>query len=193
MDPVQPARHADLKQIRAKIAEAIDASPYYNDRFKAHEKSRLDDIFLRTLIAIDPWHIALARNGTAIAGFIITVPEFGNLWSPWVYVAPEARAKALGLSMIRYMIRHWDNGRFHKISCYVRPDNHAARAVFSRFDFVEIALLKNHVFGEDYYLLERPLNKIADGYDSGLQLNRPQRLRVRLASMHARWFNRWRD
>jgi RimJ/RimL family protein N-acetyltransferase len=182
----KPAQATDLRQVRATLAEAIDTSPFYSKRFKAHEKRRLDEVFLRTLVAVDPWHVALACSGRDIGGVILTVPEFGTLWSPWIYIAPAFRTQALGLAMIRRMLRHWDNGRFHKIACYVRPENKAARAVFARFGFSEIAHLRNHMFGEDYLLFEKPLNKVTDGYDEGLWLGRGERWRVWLATLPGR-------
>jgi RimJ/RimL family protein N-acetyltransferase len=184
---VRPASAADLLHVRAILIEAIDTSPFYGTQFKAHEKRRLDDLFLRTLIAVDPWHVALSFSGQEIAGVILTVPEFGTLWSPWIYIAPAFRTQGLGLAMIRRMLRHWDNGRFHKIACYVRPENKAARAVFTRFGFAEIAHLRNHMFGEDYLLFERPLNKVTDGYDDGLWLDRGERWRVWLATLPGRF------
>jgi RimJ/RimL family protein N-acetyltransferase len=182
---LQPARPADVRRIRATLAEAIDSSPYYGERFKTQEKRRFDEGFLRTLIAVDPWHLALAYKGEAVAGLIVTIPEFGNLWSPWIYIAPAFRAQALGLTMIRAMLRHWDHGRFHKISCYVRPENRAARTVFSRFGFAETTCLQNHIFGEDFLLLERPLTKVTEGYDDGVRVSRAERLRIRWAAR--RW------
>jgi L-amino acid N-acyltransferase YncA len=118
-----------------------------------------------------------------MVGVLITMPEFGTLWAPWVYIEPGHRAKALGLSMIRTMIKHWDHGRFHKIACHVRPENRLARLVFRRVGFAEVALLSKHAFGEDILLLERPLEKTAPGYDTGLSLTRGQRLKLALGRL----------
>jgi ribosomal protein S18 acetylase RimI-like enzyme len=183
---VRAATVADLKQVRAQLVAAIDASPFYSARFKSHEKSRFTEAYLRTLLAADPWHVAVATDGGSIAGFVITTPEFGTLWSPWVYIDPASRAKALGVSLIRFMIRHWDNGRFHKIACYVRPENQAALAIFAHFGFAKTALLKAHIFGEDYWLLERPLTRTAADYDSGIRSSRLRSLCLRLGDMFGR-------
>jgi RimJ/RimL family protein N-acetyltransferase len=185
-DVLQPARPADARRVRAVLAEAIDASPYYDARFKANEKRRLDETFLRSLIAIDPWHIALLWRDGEIAGLVLTIPEYGTLWSPWIYVAPQFRTEALGLTMIRVMLRHWDHGRFHKIACYVRPDNRVAKTVFARFGFAQVAHLKSHLFGEDYLLLERPLTKTTAGYDDGVRLSRVERWKIRWAILRGR-------
>jgi len=183
---VRAARPRELKRVRALLAEAIDASPYYGNAFKRHEKSRFSEGYLRALLAADPWHVALAVQGPEIAGFVLTTPEYGTLWSPWVYVAPQHQTRALGILLIRFMIRHWDNGRFHKIACHVRPDNRTARAVFRHFGFAEIALLKQNTFGEDVLLLERPLNKSESGYDDGVRLGRLHLLGLRIGDLFGR-------
>ena len=185
-DLMRPARPRDLAAVRRLIVDAIDESPYYSAGFKEHEKARLDLALLRMLIEIDPWHVALLHDGGAISGLALTIPEFGNLWSPWVYVSRAARQKALGLTMVRTMVRHWDHGRFHKVSCYVRPDNRTARAVYKRVGFVEVALLSRHILGEDVILMERPLTKTVDDYDRGLSLTRGQRLRLRILRLLGR-------
>jgi RimJ/RimL family protein N-acetyltransferase len=184
--PLSPARPADVRKIQTKLAEAIDTSPYYGARFKQHEKARFSERYLRTLIAVDPWHIALFWSGSEIVGIVMTLPDFGTLWTSWVYVNPAFRAKALGLSITRSMIRHFDHGRFHKIACFVRPDNRTTRLVVQRLGFTEVAHLKEHIFGEDYLLFERPLTKSVAGYDGGVNVGRVERLKIRLAA----WFGR---
>ena len=186
MDTLQPVRPADIPKVHARLVEAIDSSPYYSDRFKAYEKRRFDRLFLRTLIAVDPWHIALAWRDGEIAGLTLTIPEHGTLWAPWIYVTPKFQSKALGLTMLRTLLRHWDNGRFHKVAFYTRPDNTAASTVFRRLGFAEIVVLKQHIFGEDYVLFERPFNKVTEGYDNGVQVSRGQRLRLKLATLLGR-------
>jgi RimJ/RimL family protein N-acetyltransferase len=132
------------------------------------------------LIGVDPWHVAVAERGRQTAGFVITIPEFGTLWSSWIYVVPEFRRSTVGLSMIRESIAHWDHGRFHKASCYVKPENHTARTLFRRYGFREVALLRRHVLGEDFLLLELELNKTIAEYDSGVSIGRWDRLRLQL-------------
>jgi hypothetical protein len=46
------------------LCEAIDTSPYYSAQFKAHEKSRLGTSYLRALIAVDPWHVAIVEHSS---------------------------------------------------------------------------------------------------------------------------------
>jgi L-amino acid N-acyltransferase YncA len=183
---VRAATPADLQNVRAQLWEAIDASPYYSERFKAHEKSRFGIPYLRALIAADPWHVAVVQQSSQIAGFAISTPELGTLWSSWTYVAPQFRAQALGVYLTRTMIRHWDNGRFHKIACLVRPDNRVTLSLVAHFGFSKMALLKQHIFGEDYWLLERPLNKSIEGYDNGISMSRLRLLRLKIGDVIGR-------
>ena len=177
---MRPATPADIKQIRALICEAIDESPFYNAEFKAHEKARLNEGFLLALIAADPWFLPVILYKNEFAGFIISTPELGVLWAVWVYISPRFRQTAIALTSIGFLVRHWDNGRFHKISCFVRPENTRSEAVMTHFGFVRTVLLRHHIFGQDYLLLERPLNKATDGYHAPLAFGRIDAMRRKL-------------
>lgn len=177
---VRAATPDDIAQIRAHLVEAIDTSPYYNDAFKNHEKARLGADFLLALISADPWYVPVICYKGKMAGFVLTTPEVGVLCATWIYVSPDFRQTAIAIAAIGSLIRHWDHGRFHKISCYVRPENTRAESVMMHFGFTQTALLRTHMFGEDYLLLERPLTKAADDYSPGLRLGRINLMRLRL-------------
>ena len=177
---VRAATSDDIAQIRAHLIEAIDTSPYYNDAFKANEKARLGTDFIFALIAANPWYVPIISYKGKMAGFILTTPEQGVLCAAWIYVSPHFRQTSIAIAAIGFLIRRWDHGRFHKISCYIRPDNARAEAVMKHFGFEQTALLRTHMFGEDYLLLERPLTKSADGYDKGPQLGRINLARLKI-------------
>ncbi|RKH92550.1 hypothetical protein D7Y15_43740, partial [Corallococcus sp. AB030] len=56
---IRAATAADIDLIHRELVDVIASSPHYNDRFKAHETARLNKNFLRTLLALDPWHIMI--------------------------------------------------------------------------------------------------------------------------------------
>src|SRR5262249_28851729 len=145
---IRPATLADIQWVHTRLQEAIETSPFYGERFKAFEKARLSRKFLVSLISTDPWHIAISLHRGQSAGFAITLPEFGTLWSSWIYTLPEFNKTAVGLAAIRQSIAHWENGRFHKASVYVKPENAASLKIFKHFGFTEVALLKQQVLGE---------------------------------------------
>lgn len=183
---VRPATIADIAQLRVSIVEAVDESPFYNAHFKAHEKARLNERFLLSLMAADPWYVTLMVYRGEIAGFVILTPELGVLWAAWIYVTPRFRRTAIALYAIKSLIRHFDNGCFHKVLSLVAPANERYVAVLKRLGYIEIALLREHMFGEDYLLLEVPFNKTAPDYAPPVNFGRTNPLKFRLKSMFGR-------
>lgn len=179
---LRPAAPSEIAWVQQRLHEAIAQSPFYGAAFKRHESNRFSRIFLRQLIATDPWHVVIAMHRGADAGLIVTIPEFGTLWSSWIYALPAFRHSTLAVTMVRESIAHWDHGRFHKSACFTKPDNIGARTLLKRFGFREVALLERHILGEDFILLEREFTKLTPGYDNGVNIGRLGRLRLRLTS-----------
>jgi RimJ/RimL family protein N-acetyltransferase len=169
---IRAGKPADFTYVLKGLQDAVGNNEHYGDEFKRYELGRLNRRFLAALHAADPYHIAICIKDKEPVGFILTGPELGNLWLFWVYIEPRARRSDAFIASMRALIRQFDNGRFHKISTYTRPGNAAPAAVIRRIGYKQIALLEHHIFGEDYLLFERPLNKIAEGYDHGAPFGR---------------------
>lgn len=177
---IRPATSADIDLVHRELMDVIATSEHYNDRFKAHEMARLNKTFLRTLLALDPWHIMLMCADGKPGGAMVSGPEYGAIFRYWSWVFPSHRQTKLGMFGMRAFDEHWDNSRFHKAYTFVRPENAVARMLLKRYGYVETCLLKKHIFGQDYLLIEKPYTKVSEGYDSGASIGRLGLLKRRL-------------
>jgi RimJ/RimL family protein N-acetyltransferase len=168
--PLRPAKAEEAEfvhaQLRAALAETFPHAP----DFIAHELLRFSPAYLRALIAANPAYVFIVERPGARAGFMLSGPEQGNLVYYWGYIDPAHRKGGLALACMAQFSRHWDNGRFHKISAYTTAENRVAQLLMQRSGYRQVALLERHVFGQDLILFEKPLTKLVEGYDPGVFL-----------------------
>ena len=174
------ASPADLDLIHSELMAVIDESPHYSDRFKAHEKERMTKGFLRALQRVDPFHVIVLTVDGVPGGGLISGPETGAIFRYWSWIFPSHRQTRLGLHGMRIFDRHWDNGKFHKAFTFVRPENEVALALLRRYGYEQAALLRQHIFGQDYVVMEKFYTKTTDAYDSGMGMGRLARLKAGL-------------
>lgn len=179
---VRAATAADIGEVHTRLMEVIETSPHYSETFKHYEMARLSKTYLTNLMEIDPHHIMICLSKGEPAGFMITGPELGTLWLYWSYIFPEKRRATLAMACFRDLIAHWDHGRFHKISTYVRPGNDAV-ALLKRFRFNLTCTLEKHIFGQDYLLYELALTKVDPEYDHGMNMGRLGRIKGRIKAV----------
>ncbi len=177
-----PATGAEIEIIHDALMAVIDESPHYNERFKLYEKSRMTKRFLKALQAQDPWHVMVLTVDGEPGGALISGPEFGALFRYWSWIFPSHRHTRLGLHGMRAFDAHWDGTRFHKAFTFVRPENEVALALLRRYGYAQTCILRQHIFGQDYAVLEKFYSKATEGYDSGMAMGRLGRLRERAAT-----------
>ena len=182
----RPATPADLDLIHRELMAVIDESPHYNAEFKAWEKARLTKSYLRTLQRHDPNHVMALVTDGKVGGALISGPEFGAVFRYWSWIFPAYRKTRLGMHGMRAFDAHFDNGRFHKAYTYVRPDNEVALALLRRYGYEQTALLKTHIFGQDYVVMEKPYTKVTEGYDHGMGTGRLGRIIGKLNALLGR-------
>src|SRR6218665_916639 len=150
----------DLDIIHRELMAVIDESPHYNAEFKAWEKARLTKSYLRMLQRQDPWHVIALVSEGKVGGALISGPEYGAIFRYWSWIFPAFRQTRLGMHGMRAFDEHFDNGKFHKAYTYVRPENEVALALLRRYGYAETTVLKNHIFGHDYCVMEKPYTKV---------------------------------
>jgi len=170
------ATPADLDIIHRELMAVIDESPHYNALFKEHEKARLTKGYLRALQRVDPFHVIVLTADGEPGGGLISGPETGAIFRYWSWIFPSHRHTRLGLHGMRIFDEHWDNGKFHKAFTWVRPENEVALALLRRYGYVETTVLKQHIFGQDYCVMEKPYTKVTEGYDHGVGVGRLGRI-----------------
>ncbi|HZY66971.1 MAG TPA: GNAT family protein [Devosia sp.] len=162
----------DIDLIHCELMNVIDESPHYNAEFKNWEKARLTKSYLRMLQRQDPWHVIALLSEGKVGGALISGPEFGAIFRYWSWIFPAFRQTRLGMHGMRAFDEHFDHGRFHKAYTFVRPENEVAFALLRRYGYEQTALLRQHIFGQDYCVLEKPYTKVVDGYDTGVGTGR---------------------
>jgi RimJ/RimL family protein N-acetyltransferase len=176
----------DLDIIHAELMNVIDESPHYNAAFKAWEKTRLTKSYLRMLQRQDPWHVMSLVSEGKVGGALISGPEFGAIFRYWSWIFPAFRQSRLGMHGMRAFDEHFDNGKFHKAYTFVRPENEVALALLRRYGYAETTVLKNHIFGQDYCVMEKPYTKVTEGYDHGVGAGRVGRMIAKLNELLGR-------
>jgi RimJ/RimL family protein N-acetyltransferase len=166
------ATAADLDIIHRELLAVIDESPHYNAEFKAWEKARLTKSYLRMLQRQDPWHVMALVSEGKVGGALISGPEYGAIFRYWSWIFPDFRKTRLGMHGMRAFDEHFDSGKFHKAYTFVRPENEVALALLRRYGYVETTVLKQHIFGQDYCVMEKPYTKVTEGYDRGVGTGR---------------------
>lgn len=180
------ATQADLDIIHRELHAVIDESVHYNERFRAHEKGRMTKNYLKALQRADPFHVIAVLHDGEIGGGLISGPEYGAIFRYWSWIFPSHRQSRLALYGMRIFDEHWDNGRFHKAFTFVRTENEVALALLRRYGYDQSGLLKQHIFGQDYVIMEKPYTKTTDDYDSGMAMGRLQRWKAELLSLVGR-------
>ena len=164
----RPATADDLPLVHRELMAVIDEGTHYNDEFKAWEKSRLTIAYLKMLQRHDPWHVMCLLSEGHIGGALISGPEFGAVFRYWSWIFPPFRQTRLGMHGMRAFDEHFDNGKFHKAYTFVRPENEVALALLRRYGYTQTCILENHLFGQDYAVMERHYTKTVTGYDHGI-------------------------
>lgn len=184
--PLRPAKPSEAVWVHAQLLTALNETFGHVPEFVSREAARFSPDYLRALIAANPAHVFIGENAGKPAGFMLSGPEQGNLVYYWGYIEPASRKGGLAHSSMAQFVKHWDNGRFHKITAYTTAKNRVAQLLLQRNGFHLVAKLEKHILGQDFMQFERPLNKIQSGYDHTVGLGLKSFIKLRLKQRFGR-------
>lgn len=158
LDPASAVATASL------IEKVILPLPYYNARAKAAELAKHRPEVLLSMIAADPCSVLVAMEAGKPVGFVVSEVDDGLVWLAWFGVDPDARRKGLGALLLGELEKTVRPRGCHKIWCDSRTENTVSAGVLARAGYSRITELKNHWYGQDFYLWEKGIP--ADGPSS---------------------------
>ena len=136
----------------------LSSIPYYNETAKKDERSKHTVGYLRDKLRADRYAVLVAHDGSGILGFTISRWDDYLVWLEWLVVDSGSRRRGVASALLQKLIETAPARRAHKVWCDTRTTNEPAKATFRRNGFRPIAELKNHWYGEDYILWEKPLS-----------------------------------
>ena len=180
--PLRPATAEEIPLVHHNLKAALAETFPHLPAFQAREAARFSPDYLRVLSNANPAYVFIVDHLGQNAGFMLAGPEQGNLVYYWGYIDPAQRKGGLALASMAQFTKHWDNGRFHKISAYTTAENRIAQLLMQRNGYKQIARLEKHIYGQDFLLFERALNKTVAGYDETPSLRLRQLIATKLKS-----------
>lgn len=154
---VRTATEADLQEVVLLFREVLANIPYYNSMARKGERSKYTVRDLRTKLRNDKYSVVVARDKSGLLGFAFSHFDDYLIWIDWLAVNPTSRRLGVGSLIIRKVIKTSSERRAHKIWCDTRSTNEPAKLTLRKNGFREIAVVRNHWYGQDFILWERPV------------------------------------
>ncbi len=154
---VRAATQREVPEVVSMFLEVLRLIPYYNELAKHDEAAKYTASNLRTRLRDDAYSVTVAEDDSGLIGFAFTRFDDYVIWIEWFGVDPASRRRGVGSAIIQGLIRTAPTRKAHKIWCDTRITNEPAKATFRKNGFRQIAKLKNHWYGQDFILWERPV------------------------------------
>lgn len=151
---VSPISGNELEDVSRLVADVIQPLEYYNERARSEEIAKYGPTQLQAMSKEDPDSVLVARSGNSVAGFCLSRYDDGLVWLSWFGVAPDFRENGVGEALLRALASTLSRRRAHKVWCDTRTSNVRSQRLLQRVGFVQLAELKNHWYGQDFFLWE---------------------------------------
>jgi ribosomal protein S18 acetylase RimI-like enzyme len=136
------------------MRRVIEPLHYYNDRARLEELAKYSQSALERLVEEEPLSVLVAREDKEIVGFCVSKYDDGLVWLSWFGTDTSRREKGVGTSLLHALGDTLPKRQAHKIWCDTRTDNLESQADLVRFGIRRIVELRNHWYGQDFFLWE---------------------------------------
>jgi len=134
---------------------SISDLPYYNHKGKSSSISefRIEKLEEKLVSENDKIFVAVEENN--LLGCVRNVLDEDTLFIAWIFTDYRHRNKGFAKELLNRTIEFAKEKTCHKVWCDTRTNNKESIAFFTKMGFQNIAELKNHWYGLDYYILEK--------------------------------------
>ena len=139
------------------VRDVVSGCTYYNEWAQQSEIARYTLPKLLALSSAEPESILVARANEAPVGFCTSHNDgMGLIWLGWIGVASPWRRQGLAMELLERLLDGASARGAHKVWCDTRVPNVASAAMLEKAGFARLCELRNHWYGLDYYLWEKP-------------------------------------
>lgn len=144
----------EAPEVARLVAATIQPLEYYNERAKIEETAKYAPDRLLALVREEADAVLVARLDGRIVGYCISRYDDGLVWLSWFGVDADQRGRGIGQTLLHAVAETLPSRRAHKMWCDTRTDNVKSQRVLTRFGFSKIGHVRNHWYGQDFYLWE---------------------------------------
>lgn len=154
---IAPMKAEDAQETAELLDRVVSSLDYYNERARREELAKYTKTQLLQIIQEEPDAVLVARWSGKIVGFCISYYDDGLIWLSWFGVDDACRGQGVGRTLLEALEATAGRRHAHKIWCDTRVPNEKSARVLVAAGFQRLTMLKNHWYGQDFYLWEKPL------------------------------------
>lgn len=141
------------------MRKVIRSIPICSARERCGEAAKYPAAMIRALVKDDPDAVLVAIADEHVVGFCVSRRDDGLLLLEWYGVDPAWRAHGIGKQLLERVVTTAGRRGCHKIWCDSNMGNKASHRLLVSLGFQPFATVKNHWYGEDFILWERPVER----------------------------------
>ena len=155
---IQPIEHLSTLSAAKLLQTIINDLDYYTVQAKKNEIKKYTSTELKYKIKNDHLSVlgAFDENGKLV-GFCLSRWDDFTIWLEWIGVAEKVRGKGIAKKLLIALEKTLKKRKAHKIWCDCRTKNEASIKLLTTLGYRKIAEIKNHWYGQDFYLWQKEI------------------------------------